>query len=87
MFNWSPCSCPKPSHLVIKSDHCTVGLESIESLRFLCSSEDTLGQGLLRKGGGEGGVSIYYLLINCVSMLLETGLSTSTAVPPPQEAS
>ena len=52
--------------------------------RFLLSSEVTLGQGLLRMGGGgEGGVSIY-LLLNCLSMLLETGLSIFTECSMPR---
>ena len=35
--------------------------------------------GLLRKGGGEGGISIY-LPLNCLSKLLKTGLSISTSL-------
>ena len=53
------------------------GCVRIESLRFLRSSEVTLGQGLLRKVGGEGWVSIY-LPLKCLFMLLRTGLSIST---------
>ena len=43
-------------------------LDCIESLRFPRSSEVTLGQGLLRKGGG---VSIY-LLLNCLVSIYVT---------------
>ena len=39
--------------------------------------EVTSGQGLFRKGGGEGGLSIY-LLLNFLSILLKTGLSINT---------
>ena len=53
--------------------------DCIESLRFLRSSKVNLGQGLLRKGKEGYPISIY-LLLNCLSMLLKTGLSISTAL-------